>query len=154
MFKILVRCDQWLLRYSTFILRSLHYWNILQMNDTELVKRVFTIQKIPPCKNDWILQIREDLKVCGITHTESEIKSMKEYSFKKIVNEKIKEPSVKHLLSTGCPAISCAIFFCLPISENRSDLYIYMDIFQLARTWSFRNIPWFYFSDDFRGSFL
>ena len=99
MFQILVRCDQWLLRYSTFILRSLHYWNILQMNDTELVKRVFTIQKIPPCKNDWILQIREDLKVCGITHTESEIKSMKEYSFKKIVNEKKKELSVKHLLS-------------------------------------------------------
>ena len=63
------------------------------MNDTELVKRVFTIQKIPPCKNDWILQIREDLKVCGITHRESEMKSMKEYSFKRIVNEKKKELS-------------------------------------------------------------
>ena len=87
------------IRHVIMSRRLMYYWNILQMSDTELVKRVYTIQKISPCKNDWILQIKEDLKACGITHTESEIKSMKEYSFKKIVNERIKDLSVKHLLS-------------------------------------------------------
>ena len=38
----------------------MYYWNILQMDETELVKKVFTAQKISPCKDDWNHQIIED----------------------------------------------------------------------------------------------
>ena len=44
------------------------------MDDTELVKKVFIAQKISPCKDDWIHQIREDLSECDISLTEDEIK--------------------------------------------------------------------------------
>ena len=69
------------------------------MDDTELVKKVFIAQKISPCKEDWIHQIREDLSECDISLTEDEIKKMKKYSFSKLVNERTKDVSVKYLLS-------------------------------------------------------
>ena len=69
------------------------------MDDTELVKRVFLAQKISPCKNDWVIQIEQDLKDCQIIKTETEMKNMKEHTFKKMVKESVKELSVRYLLS-------------------------------------------------------
>ena len=67
------------------------------MDDAELVKRVFIAQKLSPCKDDWIHQLREDWAECNITLSEEEIKSMKIFTFRKLVNEKISELSVKSL---------------------------------------------------------
>ena len=86
-------------RHVVMARRLMYYWNILQMDDTELVKKVFIAQKISPCKDDWIHQICEDLSECGISLTEDEIKKMKKYSFSKLVNERTKDVSVKYLLS-------------------------------------------------------
>ena len=77
----------------------MYYWDILQMDDSELVKRVFLAQKMSPCKNDWVKQIEQDLKECQIMKTETEIKNMKEHTFKKMVKESVKELSIRYLLS-------------------------------------------------------
>ena len=69
------------------------------MNESELVKRVFNVQKLSSCKNDWVLQIIDDLKLCNITYSENDIKKMKKYSFKKLVKRKIREASEKYLIS-------------------------------------------------------
>ena len=53
----------------------MYYWDILHMDDTELVKRVFLAQKMSPSKNDWVIQIKKDLKECQIMKTETEIKN-------------------------------------------------------------------------------
>ena len=47
------------------------------MNENELVKKVLNIQQISSCKNDWILQLKADLKHCQINLSENEIKIMK-----------------------------------------------------------------------------
>ena len=79
--------------------RLLYYWNILQMDDAELVKKVFIAQKMLPCKDDWIHQMREDLSDCNTSLSEFEIKSMKKDTFRRLFNEQIKDISVKYLLS-------------------------------------------------------
>ena len=79
--------------------RLMYFWNILQMNEGELVKRVFNAQKISSTKNDWVLQIAEDLQNCGIFKSENEIKNMKRYSFRKLVHEKVKEAAKDYLLA-------------------------------------------------------
>ena len=63
-------------RYILMKRRLMYYWNILQMTDDELVKRVFHIQSIAPCKNDWVLQIADDLRCCKIDKNEEEIKNL------------------------------------------------------------------------------
>ena len=66
------------IRHLIMARRLLYYWNILQMDDAELVKKVFIAQKMLPCKDDWIHQMREDL-------------------FRRLFNEQIKDISVKYL---------------------------------------------------------
>ena len=53
------------------------YWNILQKPDNELVKQVLKSQQLAPVKNDWCLNIEEDLKMCNIILSEQEISAMK-----------------------------------------------------------------------------
>ena len=68
------------------------------MKDDELVKRVFISQRISPCKNDWVQQIDDDLRHCNIDKTDDEIKMMKYYSFKKLINEKVRDVTNTYLL--------------------------------------------------------
>ena len=69
------------------------------MDDAELVKKVFIAQKLSPCKDDWIHQICEDLSDFNISLSEFEIKIMKKDTFRRLVNEQIKDISVKFLFS-------------------------------------------------------
>ena len=87
------------IRHVIMSRRLMYYYDILKMDNSELVKRVFLAQKISPCKNDWVLQVKQDLKECQIFKTECEIKDMNEFTYKKLVKESIKELSVKYLLS-------------------------------------------------------
>ena len=73
-------------------------WSILQKTDKELVRKVYNLQKTFPVKDDWILQIGEDLKECQIEFDEEIICSMSKYSFKKLVKEKIYMLAFSYLL--------------------------------------------------------
>ena len=64
------------------------------MDNKELVKKVFIAQKLSPCKDDWIHQLREDLKECDINLSENEIKDMKKHTFRKLVNERMYQSSI------------------------------------------------------------
>ena len=43
--------------------RLMYYWNLLQKDDSELIRKVFNTQKLMPVKNDWVLQLQKDLNV-------------------------------------------------------------------------------------------
>ena len=61
------------IKYVLMSRRLMFYWNILQMDEHELVKRVFIAQKISTSKNDWVIQIEDDLKLCKILQSAEEI---------------------------------------------------------------------------------
>ena len=86
------------IRFIIVARRLVYYWNILQKPETELVKQVFNAQKIAPLKNDWILQIEDDLKLCNINYTEQEITNMSKAKFKAIVKESIRETARNYLI--------------------------------------------------------
>ena len=79
--------------------RLMYYWNLLQKDDTELVKKVFVTQRSLVTKNDWVLQLQSDLEECRITLSEEKIKSMKKESFKNLVNRQIKALANEYLIS-------------------------------------------------------
>ena len=78
--------------------RLFYYWDILQKDETELVKKVFSSQKSFSVKNDWVLQVQSDLDECDIQLNESEIAKMKICSFAKLINEKINQISAQYLI--------------------------------------------------------
>ena len=76
-------------RHIIIARRLMYYWNILQKSESELVRKVLQTQQLSPVRNDWCLQVREDLKLCGITLTDSEISKMTKYKFKNLVRTKV-----------------------------------------------------------------
>ena len=79
--------------------RLMFLWDIIHKTESELVKKVFYSQKSFAVKNDWVLQIQNDLSDCDISLTENEILKMRRTSYKKLVTEKIKLSSAHYLLS-------------------------------------------------------
>ena len=74
------------------------YHTLLQKPDSELAKSVFLAQQKFTVKNDWVIQLKDDLEQCQKTLTEDEIKNMKKEKFKKFVKEKIRNLSNAYLL--------------------------------------------------------
>ena len=87
------------LRFVIIARRLMYYWTILTKPETELVHQVFKTQKLSPVKNDWCLQIEDDLRYCNIDLSECEIKAMKKTKFKSIVSSRIFEAAEQYLLS-------------------------------------------------------
>ena len=73
------------------------YWSILNKSESELARQVLHTQQLAPVKNDWCLQIAEDLKLCGIDLTELEISNMTKYRFKDLVRTKVSELAREYL---------------------------------------------------------
>ena len=71
--------------------RLMFLWTILEKSDTELVKQVYNAQKLQPVKNDWYLQIQQDLKDLNINLSEDDIKSLKRERFKTLVKKSVRE---------------------------------------------------------------
>ena len=75
----------------------LHY--ILGRPTSELISQVFNAQMESPGKNDWTLQIIEDLKLIGLGHYNMEnIKSSSKESFKNLVKKKCAELAFTDLM--------------------------------------------------------
>ena len=86
------------LRFVVMARRIMYYHTLLQKPDSELAKSVFLAQQKFTVKNDWVIQLKDDLEQCQITLTEDEIKNMKKEKFKKFVKEKIRNLSNAYLL--------------------------------------------------------
>ena len=79
------------IRFLIVSRRLMFYWSILSKTEVELVRKVYNAQKISPIKNDWYLQVKEDLENCCIFLSETEISNMKRHKFKSLVKEKVRD---------------------------------------------------------------
>ena len=87
------------LRFVIIARRLMYYWTIITKPAKELVQQVFQTQKLSPVKNDWCIQIEEDLKYCRINLSESEIRAMSKNKFKSIVTNSIFDVAREYLIS-------------------------------------------------------
>ena len=56
-------------------------------------------QKVLSVKNDWAIQVQQDLEECKINLSESDISKMSRSAFKKLVKEKVQNIAAKYLIS-------------------------------------------------------
>ena len=75
----------------------LHYLTKLDKN--QMLSKVFETQWKYPVRDDWTLQVQEDLKDLNIGMSLKEIEEKSEYSFKKHVKIKSKEYALEYLLN-------------------------------------------------------
>ena len=74
----------------------LHY--LIRLEEKQMLSKVFKIQWKYPVKDDWVLQVQQDLRDLDIVMNLEEIKSKSPYAFKKHVKIKSKEYALEQLL--------------------------------------------------------
>ena len=68
----------------------MYYWQILNLNENELVHKFFIAQSLRPSKNDWALQIQTDMNDIGLVMSKDEIRKITKDKFQSIVQARIK----------------------------------------------------------------
>ena len=79
--------------------RIMYYWSLLNKSDDELAKKVLDIQKKFPVSDDWILDVKENLKFYEINLSENQIKNIKNNTFKNIVKKQMKSKAEDFLFT-------------------------------------------------------
>ena len=76
-----------------FILKSrriMYLHNILQRNQSEMVRKIYELQKRNPCHGDYYEIVRDDMLSLDLNLSEDDISKMKKQTFKAIVKVKVK----------------------------------------------------------------
>ena len=78
--------------------------HILNCDGERLVNQVFWAQEQSPAKNDWVLQVKEDLKQLGLEYlTLNNIKFMKKEHFRALVKIKCQKEGFNYLMEEKEP---------------------------------------------------
>ena len=71
------------------IRRLMYLWHILSRDESELIRRVYTTQKISHNAGDWFTMVEKDKKQLGIDMTDAEIQGVSKQVFKRYVTKKV-----------------------------------------------------------------
>ena len=74
-------------------------WKSLQKSESYLVRKCLIVQQINPVKDDLATTFANDLELCGITLTMTEISRMKKPKFRKLVNTQIRNMAKEYLIN-------------------------------------------------------
>ena len=76
-------------------------WHVLHRDTSELIRKIYEMQKLKSCKGDWVLAVEEDKVKFGITESDFEIAAMSREKFKSTIREKIETHVVQSLNNTA-----------------------------------------------------
>ena len=85
------------LRFLVKSRRINYLHHILTRNNDELIQKVYKDQCRKPIKDDWAIQVKDDLESVEISLSDEKIKWFRKAKFKKLVRSKIQENALKYL---------------------------------------------------------
>ena len=91
------------LRYHLSLRRFMYLWHILHRDTTELIRKVYDLQKCNFKKGDWVNILQEERMKYDISETDETISKMSKHKFKKIVKKKIKTHAIQYLKNLSIP---------------------------------------------------
>ena len=78
--------------------RLIYWWNILHVNKSEMIYKVYKAQKLSPVGGDWIHLLDRDKQQFGIHVSDEHIQTVSLYKFKQFVKKKASELMIRYLL--------------------------------------------------------
>ena len=76
----------------------MYWWHILNVEETEMINKVYRAQKLSPVSGDWVLLIEEDKQMFNIKMADDEVKVVSKYKFTNFVKKKAKELTIEYLM--------------------------------------------------------
>ena len=89
------------LKYHLSKRRFMYLWHILHTDASELIRKVYDIQKSNPNKGDWVKMMEEEQGKYDLEISDTEISSMSRGKFENIVKKKIKTHAAQYLKNKG-----------------------------------------------------
>ena len=86
------------IRYIIMSSRLMFYHYILRQPADSLILKFYKTQYANPIKNDWCLTVQSNLETLKINNSESEMRNMSQYIFKKLVNTAIRKETFQYLI--------------------------------------------------------
>ena len=85
------------IRFLIKMRRCMYWWQVVNLDQNELLNKFYRAQKMNPNKDDWIEQLDKDKKELNLLLEDDELKAIKEEQFRKIVKAKIDVCAGKYL---------------------------------------------------------
>ena len=85
------------LRYHLSKRRFMYLWHILHRDTSELIRKVYNLQKCKVNKGDWVMIIEKDRQKYNLSISDDEISNMSKERFENMVQKKIKSHAVQYL---------------------------------------------------------
>ena len=85
------------IRYILMSRRLTFYKYILSQPEDALIRKFYQTQCAKPTKNDWCQTVQSNLETLKLSNSESEVRLMSKYLFKKAVNTAIRQEVFKYL---------------------------------------------------------
>lgn len=79
--------------------RLMFYHYVINQPSESLIRKFYQLQCEKSVKNDWCRTIQSDLQMLNISESESDIRQMTKYYFKKLINTSIRKEAFKYLES-------------------------------------------------------
>ena len=76
----------------------MYWWHILNVEETEMINKVYRAHKLSLVSGDWVLLLEEDKQMFNIKMADDEVKAVSKYKFTNFVKKKAKELTIEYLM--------------------------------------------------------
>ena len=77
--------------------RLMYWWHILHVDKSEMIRKVYTAQKMSPVSGDWIKMLEKDKELFQINLTDDEVETILKNRFKSFVKRKSEDLTIGFL---------------------------------------------------------
>ena len=85
------------IRFVCIKRRIIYLHHVLNRPESEIIRKVYEVQKNIPTKNDWFGVVKQNMEDLKINLSDKEISQMSKQKFKKIVNSAVEKAAIDHL---------------------------------------------------------
>ena len=90
------------IRFVCIKRRNMYLHHVLNRPESEIIRKVYEVQKNIPTKNDWFAVVKENMQDLMINLSDEEISQMSKQKFKKIANSAVEKAAIDHLNKITC----------------------------------------------------
>ena len=95
------------IRFTIAKRRLMYLWHLLSRKESELISKVYHIQKLKQTSKDWYQMICQEKQKYAIHLSDREIQEMSKTKYKKLVNESVNKFAYSRLVKTASEQSKC-----------------------------------------------
>ena len=85
------------IRYLISMRRIMYWWHILHVKKSDMLFRVYSVQKISPVQGDWVKMLEGDNKLFKIKLSDDEMEAISKYKIQNYLKKRVREVTLEYV---------------------------------------------------------